>query len=401
MHSFFSHIGNSRHFCRYRRRGDTSRRLVTTTIGRLLVAWLLICSVTGNGQAETKIFEHRVDQPFSGSQSPDDAYMAAMTKSKFEVLELAGTYLESLSVVENATLAKDEVTALAGGVLSVKVVAKENYANDQTFGIHLATRIEIDTGILHQRMDKLLKDRTLLSKYDEIHDREQELLARIRELEKANVKSSDPSQKPNDFDNDFTELSAALTASQWLEKALALWHHGQFTNPGLAIDHLSQALSLDDENPRTYNCRAVAYLSLGKLQEAEQDLAAALRIMPDYADAHDNMGSLLYRRGDFQKAVDAYTRAITLQPDFADAIFNRGMAYRKLFNYEAAFDDFQKAAALTPTTSNKTVDAGSHVALHDINTFCGKAQSTFGMALCRSFNFLRQHGFFLKNISAK
>lgn len=368
----------------------------------LLLACLLILTVAGDTiSAEQKVFEHTVDQPFSGSQSPDDAYMAAMTKSKFEVLELAGTYLESLSVVENATLAKDEVTALAGGVLSVKVVAKENYANDQTFGIHLATRIEIDTGILHQRMDKLLKDRTLLGKYDEIHDREQELLARIRELEKANVKSADPSQKPNDFDNDFTELSAALTASQWLQKAFALWNHGQFTNPALAIDHLSQALSLDDENPRTYNSRAVAYMSLGKLQEAEQDLAAALRIMPDYADAHDNLGSLQYRRGDFQKAVDAYTRAITLQPDLADAIFNRGMAYRKLFNYEAAFDDFRKAAALAPTTFNKTFDAGSHVELYDISTLCGKAQTSFGMALCRSLNFLRQHGFFLENISAK
>ncbi|MDK9708519.1 MAG: tetratricopeptide repeat protein [Desulforhopalus sp.] len=401
MRSFFPHFVNFLHFCRYGRRGNTSHRLKTTSAGHLLFAWLLICLIAVDSQAETKVFEHWVNQPFSGSQSPDDAYMAAMTKSKFEVLELAGTYLESLSVVENATLVKDEVTALAGGVLHVQVVAKENYANDQTFGIRLATRIEIDTGILHQRMDKLLKDRTLLSKYDEIHDREQELLARIRELEKANVQATSPSHKPNDFDNDFTELSAALTASHWLEKALTLWNHGQFTNPALAIDHLSQALTLDDENPRAYNSRAVAYLSLGKLQEAEQDLAQALKIMPDYADTHNHLGNLHYRRGDFQKAVDSFTRAISLQPDFADAIFNRGMAYRKLFNYEAAFDDFRKAAALAPASSITTVNAGSQVELHNINTLCGTAQTTASMALCRSLDFLRRHGFFRENTSAK
>ncbi|MBU1054926.1 MAG: hypothetical protein KKC46_14025 [Proteobacteria bacterium] len=45
-----------------------------------------------------------VDQPFAGNQSPDDAKVAAIAKGKTEVLEKAGTFLESLTVVENFAL---------------------------------------------------------------------------------------------------------------------------------------------------------------------------------------------------------------------------------------------------------------------------------------------------------
>jgi tetratricopeptide (TPR) repeat protein len=351
--------------------------------------------------AATKIFDHTVDQPFSGSQSPDDAYMAAMTKAKFEVLELAGTYLESLSVVENAILTKDEVTALAGGILATEVVKKENYATDKTFGILLSTRIEVNTDILHQRMDKLLQDRTLLHKYNEIQEREQELLARIRLLEQTTRILGDATPGPESFNNEFSAISTALTASGWLEKAIALWSNGQFGDPDRAIEYLSRAIALDGQNPRTFNSRAVAYLNIGKLPEAEEDLTTALRQNPNFADAHNNMGSLHYRQGDYQKAIASYTLAVDNQPNCVEAILNRGMASRKLFNFEDAFEDFRRAMLLAPSTFSKNNDAGSLVELNDIERMCDKSQTACRMGLCRSFNFLRQRGFCLQENTAK
>ncbi len=345
--------------------------------------------------AATKIFDHTVDQPFSGSQSPDDAYMAAITRAKFEVLELAGTYLESLSVVENAILTKDEVTALAGGVLTTEVVKKENYATDKTFGIHLSTRIEVNTDSLHQRMNKLLQDRTLLHKYNEIQQREQELLARIKQLEEASH-NPDAASRPENFSNEFSAISAALTASQWIEKAIALWSNGRFGNPSKAIGYLNQAIALDGKNPRTFNSRAVAYLNIGKLNEAEKDLNAALKQNPSFADAHNNMGSLHYRRGDYKKAIASYTLALKTQPDYVEAILNRGMASRRLFNFEDAFEDFRRAMLLAPTAFNKSNDAGSLVELNDIDRMCDKSRTACRMGLCRSLDFLRQRGFCLQ-----
>ena len=357
----------------------------------LLVGLLLL--LPGHGSAATKIFNHTVDQPFTGNQSPDDAYLAAMAKAKFEVLEKAGTYLESLSVVENAILTKDEVTALAGGVFTTEVVKKENYANEKTFGILLSTRIEVDADSLRQRMNKLLQDRTLLHKYNEIQQREQELLARIKELEQANSGTANASPGAGSLHNEFSTISSALTASQWLEKAVTLWSNGQFSDPSKAIEYLTQAIALDGKNPRSYNSRAVAYLTMGKLAEAQNDLKVAIKQNPGYADAHNNMGSLHYRRGDYQKAIDSYTLALEKQPDYVEAILNRGMAFRKLFSYERAFEDLRRAMLLAPATFNKSSDAGSLVQLNDIDKMCDKARTACRMDLCRSLDFLQGHGF--------
>jgi hypothetical protein len=67
--------------------------------------------------AEIITVKHTVKQTFGGSQSPDDARISAMAKAKREALEIAGTYIESLTVVKNTKVEKDEILALAAGVL--------------------------------------------------------------------------------------------------------------------------------------------------------------------------------------------------------------------------------------------------------------------------------------------
>jgi hypothetical protein len=72
----------------------------------------------------THIITHAVKQPFGGSQSPDDARIAAVAKARREAPELAGTYVESTTVVKNAQVEKDEILALTAGVLKAKVVSQ-------------------------------------------------------------------------------------------------------------------------------------------------------------------------------------------------------------------------------------------------------------------------------------
>lgn len=344
-----------------------------------------------------KIFDHQVDQPFSGSQSPDDAYMAAITKAKYEVLEQAGTYLESLTVVENAVLSRDEVTALAGGIMKTEIVSIKNYATPQSFGIVLSTRIVVDTSILKSRMEKLLFDRTLLKKYNEIQQREQELLEKIKQLEQKNKKRNSIALRPVKIQNDFSAISAALSASRWIKKAIALWSNGNFTSPAKAVEYLTRALELDPQNPRTYNSRAIAYLNLNQEEKAREDLEHALRLNPQYVDAFNNLGSLHYRRGEYEAAINNYTQALQYQPDFVEAILNRGMASRKLFNFEDAFEDFKQVMHLAPETFIKKDRAGALVQLNDLQQLCRKSETACKMNLCRSLTFLQKRGFCLNS----
>ncbi|MDY0189989.1 MAG: tetratricopeptide repeat protein [Desulfuromonas sp.] len=342
--------------------------------------------------AETKIFEHQVDQPFSGSQSPQDAYIAAVARAKSEVLDMAGTYIESLSIVENSVLTSDEATALAAGILKTEIVGRENYATPKTFGLILHTKIEVDSSVLDQRVEKLLNDRSLLRKYSEMQQREQELLARIHQLEQQSQQNNQVEGMPEHIGPQFDQLSAALSASQWQQKALELWSNGRYTDAQQAIDFLDQAVALDPDNEHLYNSRAVAKLSLQQYAAAANDLAKALSLQPDYADAHNNLASLYFQQQQYSQAVTEYSRAIELNPNFAEAFMNRGMAERKLLHYENAFKDFHRAVDLAPQ-KDKATQEGALLRLDDVDQLCIKAQTACDMGLCRALNFLTQHGF--------
>ena len=80
--------------------------------------------------AEIKTYTHTVKQRFGGSQSADDARVAAIARAKREILERAGTYLESLTIIKNHLVGKDEVQILAAGVLKTEVVSEKRYASN-------------------------------------------------------------------------------------------------------------------------------------------------------------------------------------------------------------------------------------------------------------------------------
>ena len=62
----------------------------------ILAAFLiLLLLLPGLAIGEIQIITHIVRQPFGGSQSPDDARIAAVAKAKREALELAETDVES------------------------------------------------------------------------------------------------------------------------------------------------------------------------------------------------------------------------------------------------------------------------------------------------------------------
>ena len=57
----------------------------------------------------------------------------------------------------------------------------------------------------------------------------------------------------------------------------------------------------------------------GLQDEAIAAYSLALRDQPDDADAHNNLGYLLYRKGLTNEAVAHFRRALEVQPDHASA----------------------------------------------------------------------------------
>jgi len=66
----------------------------------------------------------------------------------------------------------------------------------------------------------------------------------------------------------------------------------------------------------------------GKLEEALEHYAEAFRIKPDFADAHNNLGTLLARQGQLEEAIGHFAEALRIEPDFEEAKGNLDLAKR-------------------------------------------------------------------------
>ena len=246
----------------------------------LSLALILIPCIS---HAEIKTYTHTVKQSFGGSQSPDDARVAAIHKAKREALEKAGTYLESLTIVKNSIVEKDEILALAAGVLKAEVVSQENYHTKDAFGIIVVAKVDVDTSVLEDRIEKLLKDREHLEKYQKSQKREKELLAKIERLEEENRKlhtssaSADIHEKEK-LKKQYREATDGLTAVNLNQKALDLWKDGEYTNPAKAIFYLTRALNYNPYYTEAYINRGIAYANMGKIHNMCSDFEEACKL---------------------------------------------------------------------------------------------------------------------------
>ena len=86
----------------------------------------------------------------------------------------------------------------------------------------------------------------------------------------------------------------------------------------------------------------------GKLEEAIAEYRTAIRIQPDFALAHNNLGSALDRKGKRDEAIAEHRTAIRLQPDFALAHNNLGSALDRQGKREEAIAEYRTVLRLLP-----------------------------------------------------
>jgi tetratricopeptide (TPR) repeat protein len=79
-----------------------------------------------------------------------------------------------------------------------------------------------------------------------------------------------------------------------------------------ALDITAKGLSLNPQHLPSLHCRALALVSLGRVDEAQELLTSALLEDPDLAQLHASIGQLLESRGDLDRAADEYREAVRL-----------------------------------------------------------------------------------------
>jgi len=149
----------------------------------ILFAFIFISPAFG----EIKVFEQEVEEAVNRGQSQEQVEAFALQKAKRLAVEEAGTYISSLTVVRNYQLQKDEVTALASGVVQAKVVGVPAVrVENGVVHIKVNARIDVDTGVLDRQIQEIMKEKGTLKKLEDAQKKIREL-----EDERANLKSSD------------------------------------------------------------------------------------------------------------------------------------------------------------------------------------------------------------------
>ena len=316
------------------------------TILATFLTVLLLLPVSAFGEIQT--ITHTIKQPFGGSQSPDDARISAVAKAKREALELAGTYIESLTVVKNSQVDKDEILALAAGVLKTDVLSQENYHTKDAFGIEVVVKVVVDTSVLESRVKKLLQDRTHLEQLNQTRKKEKELLNEVARLGEENQRLMAKKQSSGKLKKQFQNISQELTVVDWKDKSIVLWDGGKYTEPQKAIEYLNQAIRLKPDDADVYSRRGDVYFSMRIFERTIEDYSRAILLRPADYSYYLLRGGVYGILGQSKKAIQDFDQAILLKPDFADAYFLRGIEYTGQDQHYLAIKDFDQAILLKP-----------------------------------------------------
>jgi predicted O-linked N-acetylglucosamine transferase (SPINDLY family) len=91
---------------------------------------------------------------------------------------------------------------------------------------------------------------------------------------------------------------------------------------------------------------------LGDLGAAEASYRHALRLRRDYADAQINLGTVLREMARFEEAAAAYEQVVRTNPSVADAHANLGTVYKDQGRIEEALASYRRAIELNPRHPN-------------------------------------------------
>ncbi|MGD0651503.1 MAG: tetratricopeptide repeat protein [Verrucomicrobiia bacterium] len=122
----------------------------------------------------------------------------------------------------------------------------------------------------------------------------------------------------------------------------------QKANVSEAKEHYEQALRLKPDYAEGHNNLGNALLDLGKVTEALGCFEQALRLQPDYIDAYNNLGNALLRLGRVTEALGCFEQALRLNPDHAETHNNLGNALLRLGKITEALEHYEQALRLKP-----------------------------------------------------
>jgi Flp pilus assembly protein TadD len=99
--------------------------------------------------------------------------------------------------------------------------------------------------------------------------------------------------------------------------------------------------------------QGMAYYKQGQYDAAAACFQDVLRLRPNYAQAHNELGCVYYQMGLFYDAVDAFYTALQLDPNHKEAHSNLGYISAQAGDFEGAMAEYRWLKSRYPATAQK------------------------------------------------
>ena len=148
--------------------------------------------------------------------------------------------------------------------------------------------------------------------------------------------------------NKANKKNIQLSKEQIIYQAVKFHSQGNISE---ATKYYQYFINQGFKDHRVFSNYGIILRDLGKLKEAEFSYRKAIKIEPNYAEAHYNLGNILLGLGKLKEAELSYRKAIELKPNYAQAHSNLGIILRNIGKLKEAELSLRKAIESKPDYS--------------------------------------------------
>lgn len=117
---------------------------------------------------------------------------------------------------------------------------------------------------------------------------------------------------------------------------------------------------------KIYLDRGYVLQQKGKLDDAIVQYQTAIKIAPDYAEAHNNLATVLANLNRHDEAITILKNALRINPEFAQAHFNLGFYLFEKGRYKEATEHLKKTLQIDPNQSDAYLQLGRALAEQEL-----------------------------------
>ena len=125
-------------------------------------------------------------------------------------------------------------------------------------------------------------------------------------------------------------------------------HHIQRREYGKAKEIFFKLIEDGSKNYLIFGDLAIIYGIEGNLERMYKFLLEAIKIEPNYPDAHNNLGFYYTKKGDYESAIKSYKNALKLNPYLSDSYYNLGVIFADIGNFKESIKFYKKVIEINP-----------------------------------------------------